>query len=141
MTDPNDSQTYVSLPPKRKGALRALFAFRYSCHGIVATLRTQSAFRQETAAALVLIPAACVLAMQPIERLALIGTVLLVLMVELLNSAIEAIVDRISLEHHELSRHAKDCGSAAVLVALIICALAWGLIASPIFVRWLGRLA
>lgn len=127
------------VPPKRKGALRAWFALRYSLSGIAATLRTESAFRQEVAAAIVLIPAAFFLPVRPVERVVLLASVLLVLIVELLNSAIEAVVDRVSLEHHELSQRAKDCGSAAVLVALVICALAWGLIGGPLLLHWLAR--
>jgi diacylglycerol kinase (ATP) len=67
----------------------------------------------------------------------LIGSVLLVLLVELLNSALEATVDRISFERHELSNRAKDCGSAAVTIALLMCALTWGVLCGPLAYHWL----
>jgi diacylglycerol kinase (ATP) len=127
------------MPRKRSGLLRGLFAFKYSCNGILATLRCESAFRQEVAGAIVLIPIAIVMPVEPVERVALIASVLLVLVVELLNSAIEAVVDRISLERHELSQRAKDCGSAAVMLTLVICALAWGLIFGPHLLHWFAR--
>lgn len=123
-------------PEKRTGLLRALFAFRHSLNGLKATWRAESAFRQETALAFVLIPCALFLPVAPVERAALIGSVLLVLVVELLNSAIEAVVDRISLDRHELSGRAKDCGSAAVLVALIICLTTWATILWPLARPW-----
>ena len=71
-------------------------------------------------------------------RTLLLGSVLLVLIVELLNSSVEAAIDRISLERHELSRRAKDLGSAAVMVALGMCVMTWGLIVGPLVVRWVG---
>ncbi len=139
MTNSSDAPTCDRLPQKHRGALRPLFALKHSCDGIAATLRSESAFRQETVCAAILIPIAVFEPMQPFERVALIASVLLVLLVELLNSAIEAIVDRISPERNELARRAKDCGSAAVMMALIICALAWGLILGPRFAHWLMR--
>jgi diacylglycerol kinase (ATP) len=139
MTSSSDPRSCDPLPPKRSGVLRALFAFKYSCNGILATLRSESAFRQEVAGAVVLIPIAIVVPVGPVERVALIASVLLVLVVELLNSAIEAVVDRISLERHELSQRAKDCGSAAVMLALVICVLTWGLICGAPLLRWLAR--
>jgi diacylglycerol kinase (ATP) len=139
MTDSSDAQSCDRLPPKHRGVLRPLFALKYSCNGIAATLRSESSFRQEAACAAVLIPIAVFGPVQPYERVALIASVLLVLLVELLNSAIEAIVDRISPERNELSRRAKDCGSAAVMMALVICALAWGLVFGPRFAHWLMR--
>jgi diacylglycerol kinase (ATP) len=112
--------------------MRAIHALRYSCNGILTTLRTESAFRQETCAALVLLPLAAFAPVGAVERVLLATSVLLVLLVELLNSAIEAVVDRISLERHELSRRAKDCGSAAVLVSLAMWAVTWGTIGGPL---------
>lgn len=117
--------------------LRALFAFKHSYDGLRATWLSESAFRQEAALAIVLVPCACLLPVSAVERVMLIGSVLLVLLVELINSAIEAVVDRISLERHELSGRAKDCGSAAVLVALLICAMTWALLVWPLARRWL----
>jgi diacylglycerol kinase (ATP) len=124
-------------PPKRTGWLRALFALKHSFDGLHATWQSESAFRQECVLAIVLIPAACILDVSPFERVMLIGSVLLVLLVELLNSAIEAVVDRISLDRHELSRHAKDCGSAAVLLSLVICATTWVTLVWPLVKHWI----
>ncbi|HTH77141.1 MAG TPA: diacylglycerol kinase [Trinickia sp.] len=122
---------------KRTGLLRALFAFKHSFAGLRATWLSESAFRQESVAAVVLIPCALLLPVSPVERVMLIGSALLVLLVELLNSAIEAVVDRISLDRHELSGRAKDCGSAAVLVALIMCAMTWAVLLWPLARHWL----
>ncbi len=128
--------TQPGLPPKRTGAMRALFALKHSYDGLRVTFRSESAFRQETALAAVLVPCAMLLPVTAVERVMLIGSVLLVLLVELLNSAVEAVVDRISLDRHELSRRAKDCGSAAVLIALIICALTWATLVWPLIGHW-----
>ncbi|NPT58557.1 diacylglycerol kinase [Paraburkholderia elongata] len=125
------------LPAKRSGPLRALFALRHSCDGIVATLREESAFRQEMALAVILLPCAVLMPVSAIERVLLIVSVLLVLLVELLNSSIEAAIDRISLERHDLSKRAKDCGSAAVTMALLICAVTWAVLCGPLVYHWL----
>jgi diacylglycerol kinase (ATP) len=124
------------LPAKRSGPLRALYALRHSCDGIVATLREESAFRQEVVLAAVLLPCAVLMPVSAIERVLLIVSVLLVLLVELLNSSIEAAIDRISLERHALSKRAKDCGSAAVTMALLICAVTWGVLCGPLVYHW-----
>ena len=87
-----------------------------------------------------LVPIACVLHVAAIEKLALIASIALVLIVELLNSSIEAAVDRISLDHHRLAGRAKDLGSAAVFVALVLCMLTWVLIATPLVSAWVSRL-
>lgn len=129
---PNTSQQ-----KKRTGLLRALFALKHSYDGLRVTWRTESAFRQEGVLAIILIPAALIIPATAVERALLIGSVLLVLLVELLNSAIEAVVDRISLDRHELSRRAKDCGSAAVLIALLICATTWATLLWPLIRAWL----
>lgn len=122
---------------KRSGWLRGLFALRHSRDGIAVTWREESAFRQEVCLAAVLLPIAALLPVSPAERVLLAGSVLLVLLVELINSSIEAAIDRISLDHHELSGRAKDCGSAAVTVALVMCAMTWGVIAGPLALAWL----
>jgi diacylglycerol kinase (ATP) len=122
---------------KRSGALRAFYAMRHTCAGLVATWQNESAFRQESVAALILLPCAIALPVGPVARVLLVASVLLVLLVELLNSAIEAAIDRISLDHHELSRRAKDCGSAAVGIALLMCVFTWAMLAGPIVIRWL----
>lgn len=109
----------------RSGLNRIFFAARHSADGIVAAMRHESAFRQELVLAIVMLPTACWLGTSWMERSVLIGTVLLVLIVELLNSGIEAAVDRISFEAHDLSKRAKDYGSAAVSMALMLCAGTW----------------
>jgi diacylglycerol kinase (ATP) len=139
MINPTDSSP-VSPSAKRSGPLRALFALRHSCDGVIATLREESAFRQESALAVILLPTALLVPVGPIERVLLIVSVLLVLLVELLNSSIEATIDRISLERHELSKRAKDCGSAAVTMALLICAVTWGAFCGPMVHHWLRGL-
>ena len=88
-------------------------------------VREESAFRQELTLAVCLIPVALVLPFGAFERLMLIGSLVLVLVVELLNSSIEAVVDRISFEHHGLSKRAKDHGSAAVTLTLLSCVITW----------------
>lgn len=128
-----------SPPKKRTGLLRALFALKHSYDGLRVTWHTESAFRQEGVLAIVLIPVALFVSVTAVERVMLIGSVLLVLLVELLNSAIEAVVDRISLDRHELSRRAKDCGSAAVLIALVICVSTWATVLWPLAKMWLRR--
>jgi diacylglycerol kinase (ATP) len=104
---------------------------------MVATLRGESAFRQEIALAAILLPCAVLMPVSAIERVLLMVSVLLVLLVELLNSSIEAAIDRISLERHALSKRAKDCGSAAVTMALLICAVTWGGLCWPLVCQWL----
>jgi diacylglycerol kinase (ATP) len=116
-------------PFKGKTGLRRLLnATRYSAEGLGAAFRHEDAFRQEVIAAVVLIPLAIWLGNTGIERSLMAFAVLLVLIVELLNSAIEATVDRISLENHRLAKRAKDIGSAAVMLALLNLGLVWGLI-------------
>ncbi|MCA1978241.1 MAG: diacylglycerol kinase [Thiobacillus sp.] len=112
----------------KTGLRRVINAAGYSWAGLVAAFRHEDAFRQEVLLALVLIPLAIWLGDNAVERALMIGAVLLVLIVELLNSALEAAVDRISLDHHHLIKRAKDMGSAAVLVALVTVVAVWGLV-------------
>ncbi|MBN9423594.1 MAG: diacylglycerol kinase [Candidatus Accumulibacter sp. 66-26] len=113
-------------PFKGKTGLRRVWnAFHYSLAGLRAALRYEDAFRQEALLAALLIPLACWLPVGGAGRALLIGSVLLVLIVELLNSAVEAAVDRISLENHRLAKRAKDIGSAAVLLALLDVVAVW----------------
>lgn len=112
----------------KTGLTRLLNAFRYSLDGFAAAYRHEDAFRQETLLALILIPLALFLPATAIGKALMIGSVLLVLIVELLNSAEEAVVDRVSLERHHLAKRAKDIGSAAVLLALINVLATWGLV-------------
>lgn len=116
-------------PYKGKTGLRRLInALGYSLAGLKAAYKNEDAFRQETVMAIVLIPLALYLGTSPMMRAMMIGAVLLVMIVELLNSSIEATVDRISLENHRLAARAKDIGSAAVLMSLVNLAVVWGLL-------------
>jgi diacylglycerol kinase (ATP) len=115
----------------KTGLIRIIHAFFNSLAGLRDAWRHESAFRQEVLLAVVLIPIACVVPLAPVERALLIGSVLLVMIVELLNSSVEAAIDRISFDHHSLSKRAKDIGSAAVFVSLLMLALVWGLILPP----------
>ena len=116
-------------PHKGKtGLKRVRSAFFYSMAGLRAALRHEDAFRQEVFLAVLLIPAAFFTPATGTGKAVLIAAVLLVLIVELLNSAVEAAVDRISLENHVLAKRAKDIGSAAVLLALINVPVVWGLV-------------
>ncbi len=111
---------------KKKGVIQRLAdAFGYSCKGLVAAWQNEQAFRQEILASVLLIPLAIGIGDNGVERALLVATVLLVLLVELINSAIEAVVDRIGDEHHVLSGRAKDMGSAAVLLSLILLVVVW----------------
>ncbi|KFC05367.1 diacylglycerol kinase [Trabulsiella odontotermitis] len=107
------------------GLTRIINAAGYSWKGIRAAWVNEAAFRQEGVAAIVAIIIACVLDVDAITRVLLISSVLLVMIVEIINSAIEAVVDRIGTERHELSGRAKDMGSAAVLLAIIIALITW----------------
>jgi diacylglycerol kinase (ATP) len=107
-------------------------AFGYSLKGLNAAYRKESAFRQELILAVVLLPVGLWLGRNGIERVLLAGSVLLVLIVELLNSAIEATVDRGGKDWDKLAGRAKDMGSAAVLIALLMVALTWGLILADV---------
>ncbi len=115
--------------PGITGMRRILHATRYSAQGFVHAWRHEAAFRQELALTAVLLPLALWLGRSMIEVLLLIGTCLLVLIVELLNSAIEATVDRVGQEQHELSGRAKDLGSAAVFLSLLLVSVTWGSVA------------
>ncbi|HEX2753801.1 MAG TPA: diacylglycerol kinase [Alphaproteobacteria bacterium] len=120
-----------SLKPKAVGVKRIINAFFYSVDGLKATFKSETAFRQEVILAAVGIPLAFFLTSDRLEQAAMVGSLLLVLIVELLNSAIEAVVDRFGPEHHPLAKHAKDAGSAAVLLALILTGIVWLLCLLP----------
>jgi diacylglycerol kinase (ATP) len=116
-------------PHKGKTGLRRVWnALFYSIDGIRAAYRHEDAFRQEVLLALVLLPVALFMPTTGIGKALLTGSVLLVLIVELLNSAVEATVDRISLENHRLAKRAKDIGSAAVLLSLANVVIVWVLV-------------
>jgi diacylglycerol kinase (ATP) len=107
------------------GIKRIINAAGYSWKGIRSAYKHEAAFRQELWLAAVLIPAGVVLGGTLLDKALLVSSVLFVLVVELLNSAIESVVDRVSDEHHELAGRAKDMGSAAVLFALVVTAIVW----------------
>jgi diacylglycerol kinase (ATP) len=113
---------------RRTGAARLARALGHSLAGLAAAFRHEEAFRLEVAAAAVLVPVAFFLPASGAGRALMIGSVLLVLLAELLNSAIEAAVDRASLEEHPLAKRAKDMASAAVFVALLGVPLVWLLV-------------
>ncbi|GGY65937.1 diacylglycerol kinase [Pseudoduganella albidiflava] len=112
----------------RSGLKRIQSAFFYSLDGLKTAWRHEHAFRQELTIFIVAGIAALLLPISAFQKLALIGVMVLVLIVELINSAIEAVVDRISLERHALSKNAKDLGSAAVLLACLLAAATWSVV-------------
>jgi diacylglycerol kinase (ATP) len=113
------------------GIKRVYRAFINSWSGLILAIRHESAFRQELTLTVILFPLGLWLPVNALERILLLGSVVLVLIIELLNSSVEAAIDRISLERHQLSKRAKDLGSAAVLLALILCAYTWLSLAGP----------
>ena len=116
-------------PHKGKtGVTRLLNAFGYSCAGLREAYRNEDAFRQEITLAVILIPLAFWLENSMLGRAMMIACVMLVIIVELVNSAIEATVDRISLDDHNLAKRAKDIGSAAVLLSLLNLVIVWLLV-------------
>jgi diacylglycerol kinase (ATP) len=115
--------------PGNTGIRRIIRATRFSAQGFTSAWKHEAAFRQELALVIVLTPAAFWLGRSIIETALLIAVLLLVLIVELFNSAIEAAIDRHGDEHHELSGRAKDMGSAAVFVVLVIVGVVWGAVA------------
>lgn len=110
------------------GVSRIWRACGYSLDGLKVAYRGEAAFRQLVWLAVVLIPIACVLPVSAVAKALLIASVVLSLVVELLNSAIEAAIDRISLERHPLSKASKDMGSAAQMLSLFLIAVVWGLV-------------
>ncbi|MFZ6724576.1 diacylglycerol kinase [Undibacterium sp. MH2W] len=118
----------VSEFKSKSGFKRIFSAFFYSIDGFKSAWKNEHAFRQELVLVVIGIVAALVLPVSAFEKLMMIAVLLLILVVELLNSAIEAVVDRVSLERHSLSKNAKDFGSAAVLLTLIIAVATWSVI-------------
>jgi len=125
MSDERRAEPRANPHKGRTGIDRIVRATGYSIAGLRGAYRHESAFRQEAWLAAVLLPLAFVVGHGWVEVSLLAGTVLLVLIVELLNSAIEALADRVSLDLHELSGRAKDLGSAAVFVSLVLCGAVW----------------
>ncbi|NIB39400.1 diacylglycerol kinase [Pseudomaricurvus alkylphenolicus] len=112
----------------KRGIRRVINAFGYSLNGFAMAWKNEAAFRQEITLGAILLPLALWLDVSQLERIAMIACLALVIIVELLNSAVEAAIDRIGTDHHELSGRAKDLGSAAVLVSLLLTLYVWGVI-------------
>jgi|TARA_Y100000310_G_scaffold328175_1_gene395839 diacylglycerol kinase (ATP) len=125
--DPGESDHKDAVFDKagNKGLRHLLNATRFSMRGLSAAFHNEAAFRQELALMLVLLPAAFFVGSNTLETAVLIAVSLMILIVELLNSGLEAIVDRIGTEHHPLSGRAKDLGSAAVMIALVTAFVIW----------------
>ena len=131
----SDDSQIISEFKSKSGVKRIFSAFIYSMDGLRTAWRLEHAFRQELMLAVPGVIVALLIPVTPLERVVLIAALLLVLIVELLNSAIEAVVDRVSLERNPLSKNAKDLGSAAVMISMLIAAIAWGLIVLPLLWR------
>ena len=119
----------------RTGALKNSFA------GYADAWRNEAAFRQVVLLGAALVAIACALPLTAVERALLIAVALLVVVVELVNSGIEAAIDRVSLERHPLSKRAKDVASAAVMTSLVLAAAVWVLVAGPVALAWISRIA
>jgi diacylglycerol kinase (ATP) len=115
-----------------RGLARAWHAAKNSWCGLVYAFMEESAFRQELTLFTLLTPVACLLPISLLEKALLISSLVMVLVIELLNSSVEAAIDRISFEHHDLSKRAKDFGSAAVMLALLVAALLWAAVCVPL---------
>lgn len=132
MSTPPPTPSPANLQKTRTGLDRVWHAAGYSLEGLKAGWH-ETAFRQEAIAAMALVPAACWLGTSWVEIALLAGSVIMVMIVELLNTGIETAIDRIGPEWHDLSKRAKDMGSAAVLLALVLCGGIW---AAAIFQRF-----
>jgi len=118
-----------------KGLTRAWHAAKNSWCGVVYAFKEESAFRQELTLLIICTPIALFLNVSILEKVALICSIIMVLVVELLNSSVEAAIDRISFEHHDLSKRAKDFGSAAVMLALLVAVLIWIAVCGPLVAK------
>ncbi len=114
--------------PGKQGFARIIAATRYSWQGLKAAYRSEAAIRQELIAGIIVVPLAFFLAESGVELALLLGSALMVFLMELVNSALEAVVDRISVEYHPLSGQAKDIGSALVMVAMVMFGIVWAAI-------------
>ncbi|WP_281741776.1 diacylglycerol kinase [Polynucleobacter yangtzensis] len=115
-----------------RGLARAWHAAKNSWCGLVYAFREESAFRQELTLLVLLTPIAFALPISLLEKSLLVSSLVMVLVIELLNSSVEAAIDRISFEHHDLSKRAKDFGSAAVMLALVVATLLWAAVCTPL---------
>jgi diacylglycerol kinase (ATP) len=129
-----DSKYHIDQNPHKgnRGLTRAWHAAKNSWCGLVYAFLEESAFRQELSLFVLLTPLALFLPISHLEKALLISSLIMVLVVELLNSSVEAAIDRISFEHHDLSKRAKDFGSAAVMLALFIALLMWSAVCIPL---------
>jgi diacylglycerol kinase (ATP) len=129
-----NSKYHIDQNPHKgnRGLTRAWHAAKNSWCGLVYAFLEESAFRQELALFVLLTPLALFLPISHLEKALLISSLIMVLVVELLNSSVEAAIDRISFEHHDLSKRAKDFGSAAVMLALLIALLMWSAVCIPL---------
>lgn len=118
----------MNLPERKTGIARVIAATRYSLKGLELALRTEAAFKQEFGLFLILAPLGLWLGDSNLDKILLVAPLVLVLIVELLNTAVEAVVDRVSPDFHELSRQAKDLGSAAVFLSLGLVIFTWSLV-------------
>lgn len=119
-----------------RGLTRAFHAAKNSWCGLVYAFQEESAFRQELTLLILLTPIALFLPIPNLEKVLLVSSLLMVLVVELLNSSVEAAIDRISFDHHDLSKRAKDFGSAAVMLTLLIAAVLWLTVCIPLFINF-----
>ncbi|HZJ94677.1 MAG TPA: diacylglycerol kinase [Thiopseudomonas sp.] len=126
------------MKPGAKGIRRLIHAGRYSWQGLKAAWKSEAAIRQEVLALVVLLPIALLVPVSAAEKALLTFSAILLLVVELINSAIEAVVDRLGTEYHELSGKAKDIGSAAVLVTLLAAVIVWVIILLPLLRQYLN---
>lgn len=129
--DSNQPAEDLKPPPPKKGIARLIAATRYSADGIKAAFRTEEAVRMEIAAFFVMAPLGLWLGGSDVEKVLLVGSLVLVILVELLNTAIEKVVDRVSKDYHELSKVAKDIGSAAVLISIGLVLFTWAVLLYP----------
>lgn len=132
-----NSEYHINQNPHKgnRGLTRAWHAAKNSWCGLVYAFLEESAFRQELTLFAILTPVAFYLPTTSLEKALLISSLIMVLVVELLNSSVEAAIDRISFEHHDLSKRAKDFGSAAVMLALIIAFLMWSAVCIPLVLK------
>lgn len=130
-----ENEPQVSEFKSKSGVKRVFAAFSYSMQGFRTAWKSEHAFRQEVFLVVPGVIVALLLPVSALKKLALIAVLVLVLVVELLNSAIETVVDRVSLERHPLSKKAKDLGSAAVFLTLFLATATWAVIVLPLFVR------
>lgn len=116
-----------NVPERKTGLARILKAYTYTQEGLIATFKSEAAFRQELALAVILIPLALYFGPGGVAKAVMVASVMLVLVIELVNSAIEAAINRFGPEWNAYSKHAKDAGSAAVFVSLVNVAVVWAL--------------